>query len=119
MLLVLAVALQGYIVQAHFHDLPSGGASPAIVLSLDDGASQHARAVDLPANLPDGHNDQCDLCNLIALGTFSVLPSILPLAVPTFAPLAFADLRDVSVIAARPVPAAARGPPSPFASARA
>ena len=117
-LLVLAVVLQGYVSQAHFHNLAASiAAKGTIDLTLGDvEALPGMQPATLPANLPDQHNDKCFVCHLVGLGSVSVLPPIVVLHALSSA-LVFTDHGDCPTVAAWNSAHAARGPPAPSVQA--
>ena len=122
-LLVLAFVFQGYVSQAHFHNLAAsiagqGAAQSAAEFALAGGPdiSPAAQPENLPANLPDQHNDKCFVCHLVGLGSVSVLPPILVLHTVASA-LAFTDRGDRPTVPSWDSDHAPRGPPDSFVQA--
>lgn len=111
-LLLLALLFQGYIGQAHFHNLAAFDAGRAMVA---DGAAlgPGGNAADLPANRPDGHNSDCTICHLTGIGAAPPAPPFFAaLLRPSRSPLLPPD--SDTPTAARTGNHSPRGPPSVF-----
>jgi hypothetical protein len=113
-LLALALLFQGYVASTHFHnniDFLAFG-------SLSAAASADAinAGIDHPTNkpvLPVDHEDDCPICQVLALGSVSILAPSVVIPVPTSSVVLVDILRedigpDVAVIFTY----LARGPPS-------
>lgn len=102
-LLILAVALQGYISQAHHHDFAAatlaaslgGDTSPAPISPMDG----------------DGRDHHCFICHLSSLGATSVVPPSVPLATAPIGFVVYDTGHDRLVSHGAPAAYASRAPP--------
>jgi hypothetical protein len=107
-LLVVAFALQGYLSEVHHHDLgAAGAASIATLAPAGDAGNSSPEPID-----SDGHDLHCFICHLAGLGSASLLPPAILLALgpPRAAPfVAGEDAFDLRHVAAA---YSSRAPPS-------
>ena len=109
-LLVLAVALQGYITQLHHHDFAA-----ATLAASSDGDTTSSSPIS-PVD-GDGRDHHCFICHLSSLGATSVAPPAIAFTAMPIGIAVYGAARDLFVSPGAPAAYASRAPPSLFVPA--
>lgn len=104
-LLVLAVALQGYVTQLHHHDFAA--ATLAASMAGDTTSQTPISPVD-----GDGRDHHCFICHLSSLGATPVAPPTIAFTAMPIGMVVYGDEQDLLVARGAPAAYASRAPPS-------
>ena len=104
-LLILAIALQGYITQVHHHDFAEA------TLAAASGGNSTSDSPVSPVD-SDGRDHHCFICHLSSLGATSVAPPSIPLTTAPIGPVVYRVDHDSRISRDAPAAYLSRAPPS-------